>query len=155
MAASSGMSSVTGRAVAADILAHCTPATSTVATAVTITGPLKLALMIAAVVNTDAATAHECTDTNYARQSVTAWNAASTTGGAGYNVGKVVKTSNVALTFGGGTGFAVAQTVTGDMLVSSDATPVECFYENFAASVSVPINNQYVVASGSVTVFQS
>lgn len=155
MAASSGMSSVTGRAVAADILAHLTPASSTTPTAVTVTGPLKLALQIAAVQNTTAATTNECTDTNYARQSITAWNAATTTAGAGYGVGKVSKTSNIALTFGGGTGFAVAQTITGDMLVSSDATPVEVFYENFAASVSVPINNQYVVASGSVTVFQS
>lgn len=155
MAASSGMSAVTGRNVAADILAHLTPLTTPVATAVTVTGPLKLALMIGAVQNTDAATAHECTDANYARQSITAWNAAAVTAGAGYNVGKVAKTSNLALTFGGGTGFAVAQTMTGDMLVSSDATPVECFYENFAASVPVPVNNQYVVASGSVTVFQS
>jgi hypothetical protein len=152
MAATAGMCAVTGRSVAPDILAHLTPTTTAVATAITVTGPMKLALMVAAVTNTDAATAHECSDANYARVAVPAWNAVATTGGAGYGVGFAKRTNNGAMTFFGGTGCAVAQTITGDMLVSSDATPVEVFYENFAAGVSVPINNQYVVANAACAV---
>jgi hypothetical protein len=150
MAATSGLMAVTGRNVAADLLAHITPPSATTATAVTITGPLKLRLYTSAITNTALGT--ECSDANYASQSVTAWNAVSTTTGAGYGTGYAGRTSNVALTYGGGGGFAVSQTLTGCALVSSDATPVEVAYQNFASPVVIPINNQYVVASGSLSV---
>jgi len=150
MAATSGLMAVTGRNVAADILAHLTPPSSTTATAITVTGPLKLRLYTTAITNTTLGT--ECSDANYASQSVTAWNAVSTTAGAGYGVGFASRTSNVVLTFGGGGGFAAGQTFTGCALVSSDATPVEVAYQNFASSVVIPVNNQYVVASGSLSV---
>jgi len=152
MAATSGLSSVTGRNVAGDILTHLFPATRTVATAITGTGPIKGALQTALVNNDSAATAHECTDANYARQSITGWGAVAVTSGQGYGAGFSKIASTVALTYGGAGGFAVGQTFTGVVLASSDATPVEVAYQNFAASVSVLANQQYVVASGSCTV---
>jgi hypothetical protein len=134
--------------VAKDLLDHITPTSATVATAVTITGPLKMSLQTAAVANDTAATVHECTDANYARQSISAYNADATASGAGYNVGKVTKANTSDLTFGGVGGFAVAQSITGHIDASSDATPVETFYENFAAAIAVLANQQYVVAAG-------
>lgn len=138
--------------MAADLLAHLTPVTAAVvATAVSILGPLRLSLHTTTHTNTTPGT--ECADTNYnrAQGSLTAWNAASTTAGAGYGVGFVQKTSNIALTFFPTTGAAAAQTLTGSALFSVDATPCFVSYLNFAVSVTVPINNTYTVASGSVT----
>lgn len=149
MAAGTGICAVTGRNVAGDLLAHITPATSTVATAVTITGPLKLGLIVGTG-TTNTTIASECSDANYARQSLTAWNGASATAGNGSAAGFVNKTSNVVLTFGGSTGFAVAQSINTLVLYSNDATPVEVFYQNFGSTTTVPINNQYTIASGSV-----
>lgn len=152
MAATTGMGAATsGGNLAADLLAHITPPSSTTATAVTVTGPLRLTLHTAAHTNTTFGT--ECADTNYARSqgNITAWNAVATTAGAGYGVGFVQRTSNVALTFFPTTGAAAAQALTGSALFSSDATACFVAYLNFAATVTVPINNTYTVASGSVT----
>lgn len=151
MAATSGLgANTTGGNLASDLLNHITPASSTTATAVTVTGPIKVGLYTTATTNTTPGT--ECSDANYLRTqgNVSAWNAITTTAGAGYQVGYVQRTSNIALTYGGATGFAVAQTITGVVLWSSDATPVCVSYQNYAAGVSVPINNQYNIASGSV-----
>jgi hypothetical protein len=148
MAQTSGICNVTGRPVAKDLLDHITPTSGTVATAVTITGPLKMAMQTAAVANDTPATTHECSDANYARVAISAYNADATASGAGYNVGKVTKANTSDLIFGGAGGFAVAQTFTGHIDASSDATPVETFYENFAATIAVLANQQYVVAAG-------
>ena len=150
MAATSGLGAVTaGGNLAQDLLNHITPNSSTQATTITITGPIKARMVTSVSTNTTPGTT--CSDANYADQAVT-WAAASTTAGAGYGVGYVQKASSAGLTFGGGTGFAVAQTFTGVWYVSSDATPVQVAYENFAAGVVVPINNQYTVAAGSATI---
>ena len=152
MAASSGIGAIAAANVAADILGHLTPTAAAVATAVVITGPLKVALLT--TVSTNQVVGTECTDANYTRAqgSITAWNAITTTAGAGYQVGFAQRTSNVALTYGGGTGFAAAQTITGVAFYSSDATPVLVVYQNFAVGVAIPLNNNYVVASGSASV---
>lgn len=150
MAATSGIGAVTAVELAGDLLDHITPSSGTVATAVTVTGPLKCKLFTTVIKNDTRGT--ECTDANYAFQSVTAWNAKTVTSGSGYNVGIVQKTSNLNLVFGGGTGFATTQTFTGLDLDSSDATAVMVFYQNFAASLTVPSGNQYIILSGNLTV---
>lgn len=152
MAATSGLCAVSGRNVAGDLLSHLFPASGTVATAITVTGPIKGALQTVAVNSDTAATIHECTDTTYVRQAITGWNAPVVTSGQGYGVGFVKITSTNALTYGGAGGFAANQSFTGVILVSSDTTPVEVAYENFAAAVSVLANQQYVVAAGSCSV---
>lgn len=149
MAATSGLLALSAANVEQDLLNHLTPASGTTATAITVTGPLKVALLTA--VSTNTAVGAECTDANYARQSVTSWNAPATTSGEGYAAGVTNKTNAVALTFGGSTGFAVAQTITGIALYSSDATPVGVYYENFATNLGVPINNQVVFGVGQIT----
>lgn len=151
MAAGTGIGAQSGANVQQDLLNHLTPASSTVATAVTITGPLKLALIVGSTDTTNTTIGTECSDANYSRQGITAWNAASTTAGNGSAVGITSKTSNTALTFGGAGGFAVAQSVRGVALMSSDATPVMCFYQNYASIVNVPVNNQLTFALGAVT----
>lgn len=151
MAAGTGIGAQSGANVQQDILNHLTPASTAVATAVTITGPLKLALIVGSTDTTNTTLGTECSDANYSRQSITAWNAASTTAGNGNAVGISTKTSNTALTFGGAGGFAVAQSVRGVALMSSDATPVMCFYQNFASATSIPINNQYQFALASIS----
>lgn len=150
MAATAGIGAVSGVNLAGDLLDHITPASSTTATAVTITGPLKGKLYTSSISNDTRGT--ECSDANYASQSVSAWNAKATISGAGYNVGVVKKTSNVNLTWGGGTGFAVQQVFTGLALDSSDGTPVMVYYQNFAVSLTIPVGNQYIVLSGNLTV---
>jgi len=155
MAAGSGFGAVTGTNVQADILNHLTPLTTPVAPAVTITGPVKMALCATAgatytgVDSTNTTFGTECTDANYARQSITAWNAPTTTAGNGYNVGVTTKTTGIGLTFGGTGGFAAQQTVHGYGYYSSDATPVYIGYSNLATNINIPANNQLVVASGS------
>lgn len=151
MASTSGLGAVTtGGNLAADILGHITPASATSATAVTVTGPLKVGLYTTVSTNTTPGT--ECSDANYLRiqGSVTAWNAVTTTAGAGYQVGYAQRTSNIALTYGGGTGFAVAQTFAGVVIWSSDATPCCISYQNYSSAIVVPVNNQYNIASASV-----
>lgn len=151
MAAGTGIGAQSGANLQQDLLNHLTPTGAAVATTVTVTGPLKVALIVGATDTTNTTIGTECTDANYSRQSITAWNAASTTAGNGNTVGITTKTSNTALTFGGAGGFAVAQSVRGVTLMSSDATPVMTFYQNFAAVVSIPTNNQYQFAAGAIT----
>jgi len=147
MAATSGLFAP----VATDVLNHLTPATTPVATAVTITGPLKMQMTTTASTNSAAGTV--CADANYTAggQPITAWNAAATTAGAGYGVGFVSKTNNVALDFPAGnttTGFAAPAALAGLFLVSSDPTPVNVSYYNFAAVVNVPQGNVYAWGVG-------
>lgn len=151
MAAGTGLGAATGQNVQADILAHLYPASGTVATAVTITGPIKFALIVGATDSTNTTVGTECTDTNYSRQSVTGWNTASTTAGNGSANGFTSKTSTNALTFGG-SGFAAAQAIRGNAAYSSDATPVYVSYQNYASVVNVGINQVYTVAAGSCSV---
>lgn len=150
MAATSGLGAISAHNLAGDLLAHISPASSTTATVVTVTGPLLAKLYTSVIKNDTRGT--ECADSNYTNQAVSAWNAASTASGSGYNVGVVSRTSNVGLTFGGGSGFAAQQTLTGLALDSSDGTPILVFYNNFAASVVVPAGNQYVILSGNLTI---
>ena len=152
MALTSGTGALVANDVAKDILDHLTPNSGTTATAITITGPIKCALIVGASTNTTLGA--ECSDANYARQSIS-WGADAVTSGAGYGVGYVQKANTVALTFGGAGGFAVAQTIYGVAYYSSDATPVLIAYENYAATVSVGVNQQYIIPIGSATIAQS
>lgn len=147
MAATSGLGALATNNLAQDLLNHITPATTT-ATAITVTGPIKCHLHTAATTNTAIGT--ECADSNYAAQSVT-WNAASTTAGAGYQVGFVARTNNGALTFGGAGGMNASQTITGITLQSSDATPIFVGYENYATSVVVGAGLQYIINNASLS----
>ena len=153
MAVTTGLGATTsGGNLVVDLLNHITPVTAAVvATTVSIIGPLRLSLSTG--LHTNAAPGTECGDTNYNRSqgSIGAWNAATTTAGAGYGVGFAQKTSNAGLTFFPTTGAALAQTLTGSALYSVDTTPCFVAYLNFAVSVTVPVNNTYTVASGSVT----
>jgi hypothetical protein len=136
------------RNVAADLVLHLTPTSGTIATAVTITGPITLAAYTSALTNTTTGPTGECTDPNYARVPVSAWTAPATTAGAGYNVGVVGVTNNVPLTMGGPSGFSAAQSIAAYMALSSDTTPVEVQYLNLAAALAVPAANQLTVAAG-------
>ena len=150
MASTSGICAVLTRNIQKDLLDHLTPTAGTVATAITITGPIKMHLYTTAWTNVTPGT--ECADTHYAAQSISAWNADSVTEGAGPAAGYTSKTNTTELTYGGATGFNAAATITGVALLSSDATPVEVSYENFAAPMSVPINNNYSFANGAVSI---
>lgn len=158
MAVTSGLFAISAANVAGDILNHLTPASGTVAPAVTVTGPIKMKLLTTTSTNTAEGT--ECADANYTAggQPITAWNAAATTAGAGYNVGYVGKTNQTVLDFPQGntsTGFAAAAALAGVSLVSSDATPVKVAYLNFAATVNVPQGNVYQWGNGAFTFAQS
>lgn len=153
MAANTGLAAVTaGGNVQADLLAHLYPTTVAVATAVAITGPVRVALVVGAADSTNTTMGTECADTNYARQSITGWNAPTTTAGSGSATGYTAKTSTNGLTFGGAGGFAAAQSIRGNFIASSDATPVIISYQNYAAVVTVAINQTYTVAAGSAQV---
>ncbi|MDE2102652.1 MAG: hypothetical protein KGL39_35740 [Patescibacteria group bacterium] len=146
MAATSGIFAVSGQAVSQDLLKHILPNSSTVATAVTITGAINMELAVGGT-SSNTTAASKCSDTNYAHQAIT-WNSSSVTSGTGSAAGFASVTNNGAVTFFGATGAAAAQTIYGVMFYSSDATPVAVMYENFSATVSVPQGNQYTFASG-------
>jgi len=153
MAANTGLAAVTaGGNVQADLLAHLYPTGVAVATAVTITGPVRVALVVGATDSTNTTMGTECTDANYARQSITVWNAPTTTAGGGSAAGYTAKTSTNALTFGGAGGFAATQSIRGNFIVSSDATPVIISYQNLPAVSTILVNQVYTVAAGQAQV---
>lgn len=145
MAATSGLCAVAGKDVATDLINHILVNSGTVATAVTITGPNKVALLTSS--STNKTLGAECADANYSRISVS-WGSAATTEGAGYSVGYVGKNSSALMTFFP-SGAAVQQVLAGTVIYSNDATPIPILYANFAAAVTVPAGSQYTVAAGS------